>query len=260
MKISSYTSNQKRIKMNNLRLLLLAAFILPGINMLSGQDSEEPRYLLGNKNGDVHVSGFGSYIIGFSSVGGDFAVYNGGGGAVLLNQTVYFGGYGLGLSTRQKTESLTIVNPDGNPTTYEDLYTQFGHGGFWVGYLHKSYKPIHFGASTKLGWGSLSMSNDNYDNNFNEYKYYNIAYDNVFVVTPQIEVEMNLLKWFKINASAGYQFVTGVDKTYTNTSGDKVQYFEGKDYSKPMFNLTFAFGGFGGGSNVSRRTVPGRLL
>lgn len=246
MNIISYTSNQKRLKMKNLKFLLLAAIILPGITMLSGQDSEEPRYLLGNTNGDVHVSGFGSYIIGFSSVGGEFAVYNGGGGAVLLNQTVYFGGYGLGLSTRQETESLTIANSDGSQSTYEDLNTQFGHGGFWIGYLHQSYKPVHFGASTKLGWGSLSMSNDSYDQYHQDYQYYSIAQDNVFVIIPQIEVEMNLLKWFKINASAGYQFVTGVDKTYTNTSGETVQFFDSKDYSSPMFNLTFAFGGFGG--------------
>lgn len=246
MKILSYTSNQKHLKMNSFKFVLLAAFIFPGMNILSGQESDEPRYLLGNKTGDVHVSGFGSYIIGFSNVGGNFAVYNGGGGAVLLNQTVYFGGYGLGLSTRHSRGSLTMVKPGEGVVQYDDLYTQFGHGGFWIGYLHKSYKPVHFGASTKLGWGSLTMSNDIYDHNFDSYDYYHIAYDNVFVITPQIEVEMNLLKWFKINASAGYQFVTGVNQTYTETGGEQVKFFDGKDYNQPMFNLTFAFGGFGG--------------
>ena len=225
---------------------MLAAFLVPGLSQVSGQESDETRYLLGNKTGDVHVSGFGSYIIGFSNVGGNFAVYNGGGGAVLLNQTVYFGGYGLGMSTRQNMGTISMMSPGGQEITYDNLYTQFGHGGFWIGYLHQSYKPIHFGASTKLGWGSLSMSNDVFDHNYDEYDYYHIAHDNVFVVTPQIEVEMNLLKWFKINASAGYQFVTGVDKTYTSLSGDQVRFFDGKDYSQPMFNLSFVFGGFGG--------------
>lgn len=225
---------------------MLAAVSFLFIQGIYGQDTDEPRYLLGNETGDVHVSGFGSYILGFSAVGGEFAVYNGGGGAVLLNQKVYFGGYGMGLSSRHYKDPLTLVDSEGEEVYYDDLYQKFGHGGFWVGYLHDSYKPIHFGASTKLGWGSLSMSNDMYDYQYGEYNYYYIANDGVFVVTPQIEVEMNLLKWFKINASAGYQFVTGVDQTYTTPSGDKVKFFNASDFNQPMFNLTFSFGGFGG--------------
>lgn len=246
MKIYSYTSNQKHWTMKNIRIYLLAALLLPVFQLVIGQDSYEPRYLLGNDQGEVHVSGFGAYIIGFSNTGGNFAVYNGGGGAVLLNQTVYFGGYGMGLSSRHNMGSLTMVESNGEIATYENLYSQFGHGGFWIGYIHQSYKPVHFGASTKLGWGSLSMSNDILDNNYDEFQYYHLALDNVFVITPQIEVEMNLLKWFKINASAGYQIVTGVDKTYVNPAGQQVKYFNSKDFTQPMFNLSFVFGGFGG--------------
>jgi len=232
--------------MKNVKLLLVAVLLVPGLQILHGQESDEPRYLLGNENSKVHVSGFGSYILGFSGMDGNFAVYNGGGGAVLLNQTVYFGGYGTGLSSHNSTRSLTMIDPGGVEIHYDNLYTQFGHGGFWLGYLHKSYKPIHFGASTKLGWGSLSMSNDVYDHNFDEYDYYHIVLDKVFVITPQIEVEMNLLKWFKINASAGYQFVSGIDKTYASTTGEQVKFFENKDFNQPMFNLAFVFGGFSG--------------
>lgn len=250
MKNYSYTSNQKKIKMNRFYSLLLAAVFVFSFQAGQSQEeeNEEMRFLLGNKSGKVHVSGFGSYILGFSGVGGEFAVYNGGGGAVLLNQTLYFGAYGTGLSTRTAVESLTIVDENNNVQEYSNLYNNFGHGGFWIGYLHKSYKPVHFGASTKLGWGSLALTNDIYNSNPNwdEYDYYQVVSDRVFVITPQLEVEMNLLRWFKINASAGYQIVTGVDKSYTNTDGQQVQFFDAADYSSPMFNLTFAFGGFGG--------------
>lgn len=246
MKKISYTSNQNSMKMNSVKYLMLAAFFVFGIQMIQGQEDGEMKFLLGNKSGDVHVSGFGSYILGFSSVDGEFAVYNGGGGAVLLNQTVYFGAYGMGLSSQHYYGTLTTVDYDGTENEYNNLYKKFGHGGFWIGYLHKSYKPVHFGASTKLGWGSLKLANTTYEYQFEEYNYYSVATDGVFVITPQVEVELNLLKWFKINASAGYQIVTGVDKTYTNTSGEQVKFFDASDYTKPMFNLTFAFGGFGG--------------
>lgn len=243
---TKYFSNQKFQHMKNFKFYFVLTFLFMTTGVLMAQESEEPRYLIGNKDGEVNVSGFGSYFIGFSSLYGDVAVYNGGGGAVLLNQSVYFGGYGLGLSTRHGVESITLEDYDGHYETYDDLNTKFGHGGFWIGYLHKSYKPVHFGASTKIGWGSIALENDYVDPNFNEYSYYQIVTDNVFVINPQVEVELNLLRWFKINASAGWQFVTGVDKTYTNEAGESVQFFKASDFNKPMFNLAFMFGGFGG--------------
>ncbi|MBN2173293.1 MAG: hypothetical protein JW731_04125 [Bacteroidales bacterium] len=233
--------------MKNIKTILIgSALAFIGIQTMA-QENEEPRYLLNAWNGKVHVSGFGAYTIGFSQVDDQFAVYNGGGGAVLLNQTFYIGGYGTGLSTRHETGDLTIKDTDGGISTYQNLNTQFGHGGFWLGYLHQSYKAIHFGFSTKLGWGSISLSDDNYNGDFDhDYHYYSIVNDRVFVVNPQFEVEFNLTKWFKINTGIGYQFVTGIDKTYTTADNNIVKFFDSRDFNQPMLNLSFVFGGFGG--------------
>lgn len=231
--------------MKTTKFFYLIAVFLMGTLFVNAQDDNEPRYLIGSNDGKVHVSGFGAYTIGFSELYGDLAVYNGGGGAVLLNQAFYFGAYGTGLSTSHIADEITIKTGD-QLDTFDDLRTRFGHGGFWLGYIHQSNKPVHFGISTKLGWGAVSLTEDysyNYDDNYN---YYSIVSDNVFVVNPQLEVELNMLRWFKINASAGYQFVTGIDQSYINADGNKTQYFGKNDFNKPVFNLTFAFGGFGG--------------
>lgn len=232
--------------MKNTKIYLLTIIFFAATSIINAQDDNEPRYLIGSKTGKVYVSGFGQYTIGFSELYGDLAVYNGGGGAVLLNQAFYFGGYGTGLSTSHRRDIDMMI--DGEEESFEDLRTRFGHGGFLLGYIHKSYKPIHFGVSTKLGWGELSLTEDyNYDYYYDDnYSYYSIVNDHVFVIQPQLEVELNMLKWFKINASAGYQIVTGIDQTYMNNSGESTQYFESKDFNKPVFNLSFVFGGFGG--------------
>ncbi|MCB2220420.1 MAG: hypothetical protein KQI35_08505 [Bacteroidetes bacterium] len=230
-------------------IILAIILVFSGILHMQGQDNPEFRYLLGGNNGKVNVSGFGAYTIGFSQVDGNLAVYNGGGGAVLLNQTVYFGLYGTGLSTRHYRKNLTMMDPVNNEISYTDLVTNFGHGGLWIGYIHESHKPVHFGASTKIGWGGINLTNDYYDNNYDTYDYYSVASDNVFVLTPQIEVEMNLLRWFKINAAAGYQIVTGINSTYVDSNGEYQNYFESSDFNQPVFNLTFVFGGFGGKRN-----------
>ncbi|MCD4734919.1 MAG: hypothetical protein K8R53_02645 [Bacteroidales bacterium] len=217
--------------------LLILTFCFTG---LFSQEDREPQYLLSGNDGQVHISGFGAPIIGFSSIEGNFAVINGGGGAVLFNQTFYIGGYGMGLSTQHKRNNIEI---SGSTAKYDDLYTRFGHGGFWLGYIHDSHKAVHFGFSTKLGWGSVSLT-EQY--NHDDYKWDNVVIDNVFVMNPQIEVELNLLKWFKMNVGAGYQFVAGIDRTYTNPQGNTVNFFESKDFNKPMVNLSLLFGGFGG--------------
>ena len=85
----------------------------------------------------------------------------------------------------------------------------FGHGGFWLGYIHHSQAPIHAGISTKLGWGSIDLNSTN-KKYFDQREYR----DNVFVAIPQIEAEFNFFKWMKLNVGVGYRFVAGIDKNY----------------------------------------------
>jgi hypothetical protein len=72
-----------------------------------------------------------------------------------------------------------------------------------------------------------------------------IGIDGVFVFIPQVEMEMNINRWFKINIGAGYQLVRGVDKTYINASKEVVKYYNSSDYNSPQLSISFLFGGFG---------------
>jgi hypothetical protein len=230
--------------MKTIRFLLAVCLIYITGSVVLAQEETQPRYLLGNGTGKVYVSGFGAPIVGFSSMDGNFAVYTGGGGAVILNQTLYFGIYGMGLSTQHRYEDLTTDTGNGT-ITYNDLHTHFGHGGLWIGYLHNSHKAVHFGLSSKFGWGAASLASQDYDSEY-DYYYHQVITDQVFVVQPMFEAEFNLLKWFKINTGIGYQFVTGIDKTYKDLAGNSVKYFDSKDFNQPVLNISFLFGGFGG--------------
>ena len=83
------------------------------------------------------------------------------------------------------------------------------------------------------------------DPDFDDSMRHGIGVDGVFVFTPQLEVEMNIARWFKINIGAGYQMVTGVDKTYTNINNQEVNYYNSSDYNSPQASISFLFGGFG---------------
>ncbi len=218
-------------------IFVIAAIILS--NLAMAQDDKPTQYLFGN-NG-TSVTGFGAPIIQFWSKGGDLAVSSGGGGAVLINQTFFIGGYGMGLATEHDVENLKVMQSSGSSISYSKLRTNFGHGGLWLGYIHHRKDAIHWGVSAKIGGGAINLTDPEFDENMHK----GIGLDGVFVFIPQIEMEMNINRWFKINIGAGYQMVSGVDKTYTNTNNQVVNYYNSSDYNSPQASISFLFGGFG---------------
>jgi hypothetical protein len=194
-------------------LPLLTAILLCSSSLIAQQD-DPPQTLVGN--GVESVSGFGGLILQFSSIDGDAAVFTGGGGAVLFNRQFYFGGYGLGLSSDVK------VDIEG--ASYD---LDYGHGGFYMGYIFAPEKLTHWAFSTKLGWGQANLRN------ISQFVGPNYS-DNTFSITPMIEGELNITNWFKINAGIGYQYTVGVDKDL----------FDNSAFNSPSVGLSFLFGWF----------------
>ncbi len=193
---------------------LLLPLLLISFVRLAAQDS--PKVLL--NDADVDVSGFGGMMIEFSSIEGNASVSTGGGGAAILNNAFFIGGYGLNLAN------------DLNKHAAGDLWNvTFTQGGLYLGYVVQAHKMIHFGVSTRTGWGVVRISPENgYLSSMRP------VADNAFVCTPQAEVEMNIATWFKVNAGLGYRSVAGMNNTF----------FEKRDFNSPTFMLSFLFGSF----------------
>lgn len=200
------------------------------------QDEPKGNYLF-DLNKGAKISGFGGPIFEFSSVEDEFAHFIGGGGAVLLNNTLFIGGYGMGLATDHRRDIRE------NGLYYEDVRLDFGHGGLWFGYLNSAPRMIHWGVSSKFGWGALMLREDwSINGGQNTDDLTKIATDYVFVVQPQAELELNLTRWFKANVGVGYRFVTGINENLADDTGKTI--FKESDYNQPTVNLTLMFGGF----------------
>lgn len=236
------------MKVSSLKHLMLIALFSYFIvsQQLIAQENQEFRTLLGNTKG-IRVSGFGGSLIEFSSVTDEFAVSNGGGGALLLNN-IFIGGYGLGLSTLHYKD-LCYLHPASSSTTpynYSNDRISFGHGGFWLGGIIKPNSAIHLSISSKFGWGAISFLNP--ENRSKPSLYF--VQDEVFVLTPQIEAEMNITRWFKFNIGVGYRYVAGVDKEFLNigcnTTGSPEwqQFFNQDEFNSPVLSLSLLFGWF----------------
>ena len=181
---------------------------------LKAQQDDAPQTLLGN--GIASVSGFGGMMLQFSSIADNAAVMTGGGGAALFNRRFYFGGYGLGLSSDLE------INIEGL-----DYTVDYGHGGFYLGYIFAPEKLAHMAISTKLGWGQATLTN------LSQFVGPNYT-DITFSVTPMIEGELNITNWFKLNAGVGYQYTIGVDNNL----------FKNNDFNSVAVGLSFLFGWF----------------
>jgi hypothetical protein len=200
--------------MKRMKRTFTFGFILLTAGALFAQEKE---YRTIFDNQELRISGMGGPFMQFTSVAGEFGHMMGGGGAVLLND-FYFGGYGLG---------LTNAIPDyvnGNPNDRLTL----GHGGFWIGYSLFGEKPIHLSISSLIGWGEFGIMQ--YDG------YYPFVRDKIFVLSPTLEVEFNLTRYFRIGAGATYNIYTMVDESLHG--------YTGTDLSSPGGFLSFKFGWF----------------
>lgn len=171
---------------------------------------------------DVRISGMGGPFMQFTSINGDFAHMMGGGAAILVGD-FFFGGYGLGLTNQIR------INPDLYPPeidVFEGDNFSVSHGGFWLGYSLFGDRPIHVTISTLIGWGEIGIKG--------LYYYGETFYpDNIFVLAPTVEVELNLTRFFRLGAGASYNLFTFVDQPYSSS-----------DFSAPGGFLAFKFGWF----------------
>jgi len=106
-----------------------------------------------------------------------------------------------------------------------------GHGGLWLGYIILPKKAIHLSLSSQIGWGTITKKNI-----LPEGESENIEVHPITVITPIVEIEYNLSRFFKIGTGATWAYVSGnrlSDSNYTSN-----------DFSKPSFFLSFKFGWF----------------
>ncbi len=239
--------------MKKIALIIISIFT---INMAFAQqgrtnDSGEELKTIFGKSGDkVKVSGFGAFNLDFGNIENNFGLMLGAEGAVLINRSFFVGFYGRGLTT------LPFYTYSYYSSAYGDNIelTQrgmFGHGGLLIGYVFTPTKPVHLGFSARIGGGGVTLIDDYsssyYDPNYS-HKYYDYPYAApLLVLSPQVDLEMNLTNWFKFRISAGYQYVNDASVNVNVMEGGKIiekEVFNTSSYSTPTFSMGFVFGWF----------------
>ena len=232
-------------------LLLLLSIISFAQENDTTKIESEFQTIFGKPGEKTKVSGFGTFSMDFMNVDKNFGLYMGAEGAVLINNRFYIGFYGRALTTMPLYTNTYYVDSLSKNVNI-DRRLVFGHGGLLVGYVFSPEKPIHFGFNTKFGMGGLALVEDFYaqDNRNKSHYYYednSVYFHPVYVVTPQVDVEMNITYWFKFKLSVGYQFVSSQSINYKVIENGTVvekELFNTKSLSSPSVSMGFVFGWF----------------
>lgn len=209
-------------------LSIFIAIIALGSTVMGQEREENMRYVFED---GVDISGFGGATVAFGQINDEFAVITGGAGAMLINQRFYIGGFGEGLSTQHKRDQVSVEGDE-----YNNVYTSFGYGGLWTGYIFQPNNIIHLQANVKIGGGAISLT-DSFEDLYDD------LYDDVvFVAIPAIGAELNVLPWLRIGVDVGYRHVGSVDSTKDDLTG--VSVFRASDFNGMQSTVSFMFGGF----------------
>jgi hypothetical protein len=193
------------------------------------------------KNPKIFISGFGGILSETSVLHGSISECVGAGGALTLNHYFYLGGYGLTMTSNHFLTDLVIPLEYAYDSISQYFYygkkvrTTFSHAGIWAGVIFFPKKRFHLGISSRFGWGTIHLTegeNNSYIYTTNSRLEYST--DKVFVITPQLELDVAITSWLKCNVGVGYRYVSGID--YNR--------YKDFDFNTPQISIGLFFGGF----------------
>lgn len=162
------------------------------------------------------LGAFGGPMMEIGGINGQVAAYFGGGGAVSL-KNFFFGGYGLGNSFADYTLD---EGPDAGRYNIRHK-----HAGLWFGYTYKPEKLFHLYSSLRMGWGNARL--ENADRSLS---------DRIFVMTPELGVEVNIYRFIRAGATFGFRWTNGVSR---------LPGLSNSNFSSPVGGITLRIGVFG---------------
>ncbi|MCS7036132.1 MAG: hypothetical protein RMJ33_01830 [Saprospiraceae bacterium] len=197
------------------RILLVTGLFALLASFSYAQKEEETLF------GKARVSGGFGGPFWVSSRGAGESGWGGGGGGGVVFGHFFLGGFGQGeVFGRRRIQGV-------------EHELSLGLGGLWAGVAYPTHRLVHPYGSLKVGWGGLSLTPREPSNSsgFN---------DAVFAVIPEVGLELNVLKWFRLAGHAGYRWVSGIDGL-----GGQVR---AGDFDNVIWGITLRFGSFGSSS------------
>ena len=193
------------------------------------------RTLFGNDNGKTEHGGWGGFTLGYTRIAGRDAFLSGGRGGWLINHRFTLGGGGYGFYSN--------FNHDANYQPTLDNYSLGGgYGGLLIEPIIAPFEPVHISVPILIGGGSAFVMNDFYYHG--NYHDYDLGYGGFFVFEPGIDIEVNIVKFFRVALNASYRYTSDLSLDYYNINGDYEFTVPSNALRGFNFGVTMKFGKF----------------
>ena len=213
--------------MRVIKILTSAILIVMTTSAMAQENQNEYRSVFNNKEDQkIDNGGYGAFGVGYTTIDGKDAILINFKGAWVINHNIALGFAGSG-----------FFNNLDKTTTSNDQYLGGGYGGFYFEPILFPKSPVHLAFPILIGGGGVSTVPHNYwdwDNS-----YYPYDYDIFFVFEPGVELEINMVKFFRIALGASYRLTNGIVLTYP-TAGEVPQ----NALDSFNFYINFKFGKF----------------
>ncbi len=193
------------------RLLLSIVLILTTVTMSFAQDNgEEMKTLFKKPNTPVHHGGFMAFTFGYTQIDKQDAINLGGRIGWLINHrfTLGLAGYGYYNNLHKPSDSRP-----------EEYAISGGYGGLFIEPIVRPFDPVHVSFPIIFGVGGVAAGSKDIWNEHYNYNNYNYDSDVYLVFEPGVDVEFNILKFFRLAVGASYRLTNGVNLEY--------QYYDG---------------------------------
>jgi hypothetical protein len=188
---------------------------------LRNQNQDEVKTLFGNH---VENGVYGALMFNYSTIDGQDAWLVGGRGGWLIDHRLMIGLGGYGFANDMYFDDVV----DG-----QGYNLAGGYGGLVIEPILMPRFPVHLSFPILIGAGGVAYVDPNYGSH-NNYDWHAIDSDAFLVIEPGVELELNLIKYFRVAFAVTYRHTE--DVSLINSDPDVLDGFN--------FGMTFKFGKF----------------
>lgn len=189
------------------RIALVLAMIVMGTTLFAQakdrKNNDEINTLI-EQNGKVTHGWFIGLQSGYTQLKGHDTWMGGIAAGWIINHNFTIGISGMGFADGRNLYFDNIQDTLGG-------FLEGGYGGLLIEYTLFPKSAVHVTFPVTIGGGNLTLTSKDrvkeWDDNKWEWNHKVLAEDAFFVVEPGIRVELNVVKWLRLNAGLAYRYV-----------------------------------------------------
>ena len=166
----------------------------------------------------IESGGFGGPVWKMTRLNGEAALIGGGRGGWIINHTFVIGGGGYSTLHDVKTD---LIGTGGKP-----LHLRMEYSGLELEVVGHSERVLHWTVQALFGGGRIRLREHDPG--------HETSSDGFAVVDANVNAEVNVLQWLRVNAGAGYRLAFGIES----------QGLGNGDIGGPEVQVTLKFGKF----------------